>query len=200
MDDRQERATVSDPDRTLARDRPRRREAVREKMELRDATGAGGARSDAPMRYDVAWRDLPIKFVRQDDGAHLSTCGRFRIHKTEHRGFMSTLSGRTRWWVDDLVTARRVYRPSQWGGHVTSLESAVQMLHQLIASGIIDGFAVIADWIKDQRVNAALREQDLARLNETARKIRAWLAQHPTRVVSDSDSIALASELEGVQP
>jgi hypothetical protein len=154
------------------------------------------------MNFDI--KTAPIQFVKQADGTYLSTSGQFKIHKTVHTGYGSG-DAPTRWWITDLARGRGLHRLSHrhWprvNDYTTSLKTAIECLHHMIARDLCAAFQVLVDWrrqVERTEAEAAALQASIAnatRVFET--NIQAWLAHHGTARLSQIDGVrALARHL-----
>ncbi len=142
----------------------------------------------------------PIPFRRESNGVYVSKCGLFRIHKTEHTGYgaSSHTQGRVRWHVTHVPTGRdMLFRfNGRGGGYTLSLEDAITDLHGNLARDICDGFAVLANWRKQQLDEQRRRDESERAVVALTAKIDAWLTCHaPTEVYLKLDARGLAEYL-----
>lgn len=144
----------------------------------------------------VKIKALPIKFRMVEPGVYESvgvpagevgpTAGEYRIHKTEHSGRGVSHSGRVRWHVRHVPTARvMAHRFSS--PYSLSLDDAINTLHAVIGRGLRDGFEVLA------QINAAAERKLAEQAN--AKRARDLLESKIWRAVCRSPIQAIA-ELE----
>lgn len=145
--------------------------------------------------FDI--KTAPIQFAKQADGAYLSTSGQFKIHKTVHTGYGSG-DAPTRRWITDLTRGRGFHRLSHrhWprvNDYTTSLKTAIECLHHMIARDICAAFQVFTDWRYE--VERAERETAAhqASINNARLVIEtniiAWLTQHGAEALTQTNGV-----------
>jgi hypothetical protein len=145
--------------------------------------------------FDI--KKAPIQFTKQVDGTYLSASGQFKIHKTVHTGYGSG-DAPTRWWITDLTRGRGLHRLSHrhWprvNDYTTSLKTAIECLHHMIARDICAVFQVFSDWRRDvertEREAAECQTRIAVAVAIFEANICAWVAKHGTDALARTDGV-----------
>ncbi len=146
-------------------------------------------------------KTLPLQFKREAPGIYVSACGLFRIHRTCHRGYGVSATGRSHWHTTHLPSGDAVN--GAWRGHGVrhyelSLESAIRGVHREIGMGIarwMSGLVALAQNEYQRQLDAerALEEQQIKRGARLAleAKIRDAILRSPAGVFAREDRDAL---------
>jgi hypothetical protein len=145
--------------------------------------------------FDI--KTAPIQFVRIAPGDYASIDGCWRIHRTEHTGYMSTLSGRARWWITDRATKRQIRRPFSGSAYALSLTGAIEDLHRVIGGGVVDAFCVLHDMHREALRADEARIQREANRHDIASKIAVWVVDRGAAAIeTEAGRLDLAAHLE----
>lgn len=132
---------------------------------------------------------LPIKFYRVEPGMYEAPLQVFtgpwaceyRIHRTEHRGYGSSHTGRVRWHIQHVPTGQNPFCHRDFS-YALSLTDVIDRLHTIIGSYLRGAFSILADMNAEaERELAWKRTTDAARcrLEDKIRgAVDAW-RNHP---------------------